>query len=187
MRINLRQTSFCRKLLAYHETWGRRFHTALYNIKNFRVLTVTDSADRLTNHTKAHRAATLGKASHMFLFADELSLRMTNPLDYLWRVNGVRLNSDHYGSHCYLPLFIFACQWCLTLLNSHLDALQREAVIHRPAGCPHGGLAGSGVMAVMPARRIGIGGRRKIIGSDTIDVRPATPRRKPGKGKWSHH
>lgn len=85
MRTNLRQTSFYRKLLAYYETWNRGLHTELYNIKNFRVLTVTSSADRVRNLIEANRAATLGKGSKVFLFGDELSLRTADPLHYPWR------------------------------------------------------------------------------------------------------
>lgn len=84
MRTNLRQTSFYRKLLAYYETWQRGLHTEFYNIRNFRVLTVTSSAGRVKNLVEANRAATLGKGSKMFLFADDPSLRTADPLTYPW-------------------------------------------------------------------------------------------------------
>lgn len=84
-RRSLRQTSFLRKLLAYYETWLQKLHTQVYGIKSFRVLTVTTSADRLTNILAANREATDGKGSRMFLFVDQSTLAAANPLTALWR------------------------------------------------------------------------------------------------------
>ena len=41
VRQDLRQTSFFRKLLAYHATWKQGFHRAPFGFPGFRVLTVT--------------------------------------------------------------------------------------------------------------------------------------------------
>lgn len=74
-RKGVRQTSFFRKLVAYHETWKQAVHTTVYGIKNFRVLTVTSSPERVANLIKANRALNAGKGSKLFLFTDEASLR----------------------------------------------------------------------------------------------------------------
>jgi hypothetical protein len=74
VRSNLRQTSFFRKLLGYYETWRQGLHTQLYGIKNFRVLTVTSSLERVQNLVAANRQVD-GKGLALFLFIDEASLR----------------------------------------------------------------------------------------------------------------
>jgi hypothetical protein len=71
VRSNLRQTSFYRKLLAYHETWRQELHTRHYGISNFRVLTVTSSPERARNCIAANKQATGGEGSKLFLFTDK--------------------------------------------------------------------------------------------------------------------
>lgn len=87
-RKGVRQTSFFRKLVAYHETWRQAVHTDVYGIKNFRVLTVTTSPERVENLIKANRALNAGKGSKLFLFTDEASLRAAPDLLALDWKNG---------------------------------------------------------------------------------------------------
>ena len=74
-RANVRQTSFFRKLTAYYETWKQGIHTEVYGIKNFRVLTVTSSPERVENLIRANRGLPGGQGSKLFLFTDEAALR----------------------------------------------------------------------------------------------------------------
>ncbi|MDP2705489.1 MAG: replication-relaxation family protein [bacterium] len=69
MRKNLNQTSFYRKLLAYHETWRQELHTSLFGLKRFRVLVVVNSKERLSHLIAANKLLNDGKGSGIFLFA----------------------------------------------------------------------------------------------------------------------
>ena len=69
MRKNLNQTSFYRKLLAYHETWRQGLHTSLFGLKRFRVLVVVNSKKRLSHLIAANKLLNDGKGSGIFLFA----------------------------------------------------------------------------------------------------------------------
>lgn len=85
-RANVRQTSCFRKLTAYYETWKQGIHTSVYGIKNFRVLTVTTSPERVENLIRANRGLANGQGSKLFLFTDERSLRSAPDLLSLdWR------------------------------------------------------------------------------------------------------
>ena len=70
-RHNLQQTSFSRKLLAYHETWRRGLMKNRF--PRFRVLTVTTSPERVEDLIEANRALTQGKGSGLFLFTDKIT------------------------------------------------------------------------------------------------------------------
>lgn len=86
MRANVRQTSFFRKMTAYHETWRQGIHTSIYGMKNFRVLTVTSSPERVENLIRANRGVNDGKGLKMFLFTDEAALQAAPNLLLLpWR------------------------------------------------------------------------------------------------------
>jgi hypothetical protein len=86
MRSNLRQTSLYRKILAYRETHHQKLHTDLYNFKNFRVLTVTSSAERVRNCIEASKQATAGKGPNLFLFTDKAALEGCDSVLHLpWR------------------------------------------------------------------------------------------------------
>jgi hypothetical protein len=52
-RENLSQTSFARKILAYHETWKSHFAEENFEWKRFRVVTVTSSSERSSHLTEA--------------------------------------------------------------------------------------------------------------------------------------
>lgn len=85
VRNNVRQTSFVRKMTAYAETWKQGIHTAVYGIKNFRVLTVTSSAERVGNLIQANRDLGNGQGSRLFLFTDTATFRAAeDPLALEW-------------------------------------------------------------------------------------------------------
>jgi len=68
-RRSLRQTSFARKLVAYHATWLQK---VLKAFPRFRVLTVATSAERVTHLIEACRQFERGQG--LFLFIDLGSL-----------------------------------------------------------------------------------------------------------------
>lgn len=86
MRKGLAQTSFARKLLAYHETWRRGLHTEHLGIPNFRVLTVTTSRERVEHLVEACLSLP-GGGSRLFLFTGQESLGREDILSHEW-VNG---------------------------------------------------------------------------------------------------
>lgn len=86
VRKGPRQTSFLRKMTAYWATWKQEIHTSLYGIKNFRVLTVTSTPERVGNLIAANRSLNAGVGSKMFLFTDEDTLHTAKDLLVLpWR------------------------------------------------------------------------------------------------------
>jgi hypothetical protein len=88
MRSDIRQTSFYRKMVGYHETWKQGLHTKVYGIKNFRVLTVTSSPQRVKNLIEANKQLADGQGSRMFLFTHEKALQaLGDPLALGW-LNG---------------------------------------------------------------------------------------------------
>jgi hypothetical protein len=68
-RHSLKQTSFARKLIAYHATWQQKL---LQAFPRFRVLTVTTSAERVKHLVQA--CARLENGHGLFLFTDKTSL-----------------------------------------------------------------------------------------------------------------
>jgi DNA-binding Lrp family transcriptional regulator len=68
-RHGLKQTSFARKLIAYHATWEQR---VLKAFSRFRVLTVTTSAERVDHLVEV--CGRLDSGQGLFLFADKKSL-----------------------------------------------------------------------------------------------------------------
>ena len=69
IRSGLAQTSFFRKLLAYEATRTNKVHQRHLGIPRFRVLTVTASAERVTNLLDA--CSQLKRGHGLFLFADQ--------------------------------------------------------------------------------------------------------------------
>lgn len=67
-RGSLTQTSFYRKLLAYEATWSQSLHRIRFDFHRFRVLTVTNSAERVEALISA--CARLERGRGLFLFAD---------------------------------------------------------------------------------------------------------------------
>ena len=68
-RHSLKQTSFARKLIAYHATWQQK---VLKTFPRFRVLTVTTSAERVNRLVEA--CGRLENGQGLFLFADKKAL-----------------------------------------------------------------------------------------------------------------
>ena len=82
MRHGLAQTSFFRKLLAYHATWKQDIHRHKLGIPRFRVLTVTKSAMRV--QTMVQACVALGRTQGLFLFADT-SILSGDILSNIWQ------------------------------------------------------------------------------------------------------
>lgn len=55
VRKDIRQTSFLRKMQSYADTFERKLALERFGIKNFRVLTVTTSSDRIQTMTEAYK------------------------------------------------------------------------------------------------------------------------------------
>ncbi|MCB1133517.1 MAG: replication-relaxation family protein, partial [Verrucomicrobiae bacterium] len=71
MRSNPAQSSFYRKLLAYHETWRSGLHTRELGWNRFRMLTLTSSAARRDHLIEVCRELVAAGGSGLFLFADK--------------------------------------------------------------------------------------------------------------------
>ena len=81
-RNGLRQTSFHRKVVAYHETW--RQGVLRDRFPRFRVLTVTTTPDRVRNLVAS--CANLRSGQGLFLFTDASSLKAHgDPLTHVWQ------------------------------------------------------------------------------------------------------
>lgn len=73
-RSDIRQTSFARKLMSHSDTHERKLHTERFGIKNFRVLTLTTSCDRITTMQQAWESEVSHRApAGMFLFGEKQS------------------------------------------------------------------------------------------------------------------
>jgi hypothetical protein len=84
-RATLEQTSMLRKFLAYEGARQQRLHTTRYGWTNFRVLTITNSPERVeTMRAVIQRTPSL-KASPLFLFADHATLMQSDILDFHWK------------------------------------------------------------------------------------------------------
>ena len=68
-RRDLLQSSMRKKFLAYSAAHAAQLHVTRYGIGNFRVLTVSTSAERIANMIDAVQKITGGKGSNLFLFA----------------------------------------------------------------------------------------------------------------------
>ncbi len=93
LRRDIRQSSFARKLHSYADSFDRKLHTEQFQIKNFRLLTVTTSADRIATMCQAVQSEVADRApAGLFLFRSK-----TDPSGILeWRTAqgvGVSLGS----------------------------------------------------------------------------------------------
>lgn len=84
-RRSLEQSSFRKKLLAYHLGHQLKRHVALWGIPGFRVLTITKSADRIASMIETLKKITDGKGSNVFLFATIADALGDGPLTVTWR------------------------------------------------------------------------------------------------------
>jgi len=83
-RTSLNQTSILRKFLAYETGRLQGLHTNRFGWKNFRVLTVTGSPERVNNMRSLITRTPILKNSPLFLFADHSSLLKSNILTHPW-------------------------------------------------------------------------------------------------------
>ena len=84
-RRDLRQSSIMRKLHAYQTMWKSKTHNVHFGWRNFRVLFVTTSQERVENMIAATNAQALTKGSPLFLYSDKHSLyNLDDTLDYKW-------------------------------------------------------------------------------------------------------
>ena len=77
-------TYFAKKMLTYYEANRQQRHVHDLGLKNFRVLTVTTTKERVERMLAALDAITEGRGSNMFLFADEPTFMASSPLDLEW-------------------------------------------------------------------------------------------------------
>jgi len=82
---NTRGTYFSKKMMSYYEANRQQRHVHDLRIKNFRVLTVTTTKERVERMLTALDGITDGRGSNMFLFIDETKLAASNPLDVEWK------------------------------------------------------------------------------------------------------
>ena len=75
VRPGLKQTSFFRKMLAYHESWQQKLHASLFGHQRCLVLTVTTSSPRVGTLIDANRTFNNGRGSGLFLFTDKNAVR----------------------------------------------------------------------------------------------------------------
>ena len=78
------QTYFAKKMMIYHEANRVAQHVRELGIRNFRVATVTTSAERVAQMVEAQKETTNGRGSNIFLFCDQAALAASSPLDVLW-------------------------------------------------------------------------------------------------------
>ena len=89
VRTGVHQTSFARKLMAYVAGGGKTNAFGQHlGIGNFRVLTVTTSAERIASMIEALRSLTGGAGSAQFLFTDRSTLLATHDLLSLEWISG---------------------------------------------------------------------------------------------------
>jgi hypothetical protein len=71
VRTNPGQSSFYRKLLAYHETWRSGLHVSELGWRRFRVLTLTSSPERRDHLVSVCAEVVAGGGSGLFMFAEK--------------------------------------------------------------------------------------------------------------------
>lgn len=83
-KSGLHRTYFAKKMLTYYEANRQKRHIHDLGLENFRVATVTTTAERIEKMVAALRGITEGRGSNMFLFAEEAKIAAANPLDVEW-------------------------------------------------------------------------------------------------------
>jgi hypothetical protein len=84
-RHSFKQTSVFRKMVAYFATWKQGIHTKRFGIRNFRVLTVTTSPQRVGNLVAANRKLNNGQGTALFLFTEKQRISHDGILELEWR------------------------------------------------------------------------------------------------------
>lgn len=83
-RSRFDQTSIKRKLAVYWEAWRQGRHADHFGIKQVRVLTVTDSAERADRMVQLVYELTGGRGSNFFMFAEQARFYGRSPLEVWW-------------------------------------------------------------------------------------------------------
>jgi Replication-relaxation len=83
-RSRFDKTSFQRKLKVYWEAWKVRRHVEHFGVKQIRVLTVTESAERVDHMISAVYEITGGRGSNFFLFAEKSRFYGRLPTEVWW-------------------------------------------------------------------------------------------------------
>ena len=84
-RPKLDQSSFKKKLLAYHHGHEATRHTELWGIPGFRVLTLAKSPERIASMINVVKDITGDQGSNVFLFINAAQLTHTSdPLELSW-------------------------------------------------------------------------------------------------------
>lgn len=80
VRSNPAQSSFYRKLLAYHETWRTGLHLNQMNWRRFRVLTLTSSRERRNHIIEVCKEVVQTGGSGLFMFADQENVESSDDI-----------------------------------------------------------------------------------------------------------
>jgi hypothetical protein len=91
------QTSFVRKIIAYHQTWKTGFAAENFDWKRFRVVTVTSSQERNAHLILACQKTCKNKGGEkLFLFSTDNATRDSENLyQHLWHTGKGNDDSDH--------------------------------------------------------------------------------------------
>ena len=83
-RSDILQSSMLRKFLAYGAVWRSKRHTEAFGWRNFRVLVVTNTAERVQNMREVLMRHAGGNSSPLFWFADKQELAADKLLAHDW-------------------------------------------------------------------------------------------------------
>ena len=92
VRSNPAQSSFYRKLLAYHETWRSGMHVSQLGWRRFRVLTLTSSMERRNHLVEVSKEVVAQGGSGLFLFADRETFSREASLSAMPWITGDGMN-----------------------------------------------------------------------------------------------
>jgi len=84
-RRSLRGSSIYKKLLTYHAGWQQNRHAEQFGWSRFRVLTVTNSPERVEHMASVAKRFNNGRGSRLFLFADANQIDQCSTFETEWR------------------------------------------------------------------------------------------------------
>src|ERR1700730_18494225 len=76
--------SIMRKFKTYYDGWRAERHVEQFGLKQMRVVTITNSRERMHNMVSVVRSITEGRGSNFFLFIDQETLAAGDPLKVQW-------------------------------------------------------------------------------------------------------
>jgi hypothetical protein len=85
VRSNFDRTSYHRKLLVYWEAFKKKLHVEQFSVSQIRVLTITESAERVENMLRVVNDITAGNGTNFFLFGNRQQIEGTSPLNVIWK------------------------------------------------------------------------------------------------------